>query len=336
MVNRRFLTSVPATTRFASLTLASLAVSALGGCVNLVIDEETAFRPPAREPTMTAAADTVELAARWKALAATRLGSGNGVLQDGEGGSLRINPPGDEDPSFTASHGFLDLGAGERLAWSLFARDPADPVRPLVVHCAGNAGDRYNSGLRYAGKALPWGDVLIFDYPGYGDSTGSPTAASLEAASRALEQDIAARTASRDLIFWGHSLGGFVCARLAERTPGADALILETTARSAGEIAKAWTPWWAGPFISISVVPTLADYDTAVSAKAFGGPVLVLGARRDETLPVGLARSLAEAAKALDAAVTYVEFPDAGHRAVPDAPGFVAAVDGFLRPILDR
>jgi pimeloyl-ACP methyl ester carboxylesterase len=331
------MTALRATALLAGIAL----VPALAGCITMTIDEETAFRPPQRtNADATPVTDAASLAARWEPVIRARLEPRGFTFETVAPDTLVIRSPNPDDTDIAISHGVLSLPDAGHLAVSLL-RDPDAPAdRPLIVHCAGNAGDRYNSALRYAGKALPWGDVLVFDYPGYGDSSGTPTASALEAASAALQADITARTqgasGARDLVFWGHSLGGFVCARLAERTPGTDALILETTARSASEVAKAWKPWWSGPFVRINVAETLAGYDTARSAAAFGGPVLVIGAGQDDTLPVGLARSLASALRELTPTVTYVELPDATHNGAPDDPGFTPAVSAFLEPVLER
>jgi pimeloyl-ACP methyl ester carboxylesterase len=322
-------------TLFLKTALGALALASLSGCMRLTIDEQTAFLPPDRPqgPAVTAP----DMTTRWGEAAARALAPAGYTLET-VGPTQQRLVAADARPTVAVEHGFIALPDAGRLAWTSFSRvaaDPAAPARPLIVHCAGNSGDRYNSSLGYSGKALPWGDVLVFDYPGYGDSTGSPSAAALEAATGALLGDLAARSTARDLVFWGHSLGGFICARLAEQAEGADALILETTARNASEVAKAWKPWWSGPFLRINVADSLASYDTAEAAKAFGGPVLVLGAAQDQTLPVSLARSLAKGAEALGADVTYVEFPRAAHRTVPDQAEFTATVDGFLNPILN-
>ncbi|MDX2234304.1 MAG: alpha/beta fold hydrolase [Hyphomonadaceae bacterium] len=275
----------------------------LGGCA-VAIDEATVFAPPERE---SPAASEAELSARW--LSATS----------------------DRPLDAAVSHGFV--GAGEtRIAYSIFRR-PANEARPLIVHCGGNAADRYNSGVGYAGKGLRFGDVLLFDYPGYGDSPGAPTAAALEAASRNVAALAASTAQGRPIVLWGHSLGGFICGVLAQDLPEASGLIFETSARNAGDVAASWTPWYADPLISVRIAEGLARYDNAAAARAFGKPVLVLGAARDDTLPVRLSRALAKAIEMQGGTVTYVEFPDANHRTVPQAPGFDAAVAAYLKTL---
>ena len=220
-------------------------------------------------------------------------------------------------------------------SWTLYTSVAADgaergPDRPLVVHCAGNAGDRYNSGGRYAQKALPWADVLVFDYPGYGDTPGPASAANFESVGRALSEHIVTLSQDRKLVFWGHSLGGFVCARLAATIPTTDGLVLETTAPTAAAVAQAWTPSYARLFVRTSVVPSLASYDVVADAAKVKGPVLVLGAAKDQVLSVALARQVAEDLRVRIPNVTYIEFQNARHEDVPDQPNFNPSINAFF------
>ena len=240
-------------------------------------------------------------------------------------------------PPVELRNGFIGEGAG-RVAWTYFMRPAAlssatTHVRPLVVHCAGNAGDRYNSGGDYAAKALPFADVLVFDYPGYGDTPGPASAGTFEAASRVLSDYVVSQTQHRKLVLWGHSLGGFVCSRLAETIPSADGLILETTAPNAAAVAKAWTPIYARPFIRAQVAPSLAGYDVVGSAAQLKGPVLVLGATKDEVLPVTLARQIADSLKSRNANVTYYEFAQAKHMNVPAQAEFNGVIATFFKTV---
>ncbi|MBY0565526.1 MAG: alpha/beta hydrolase [Hyphomonadaceae bacterium] len=287
--------------RLSSIWIFSLLVS---GCA-MAIDETTVFAPPAVEQR---AQSGDELTARWPL---------DRLLEASPGAQVQ--------------HGFLGAPA-ERVAYTLATRP--GPGRPLIVICGGNAADRYNSGPAYASKALPFGDILLFDYPGYGDSEGEPSRARLENASR-LVAAFAVATASdqRPLVLWGHSLGGFVCGEMARQTAQTDAVILETTARSADEVADAWTPWYAAPFLRIDVAEGLATYDTAVALESSRVPVLVLGAGRDDTLPVALSRSLVSALQSKGIAVTYVEFPDAGHQNVWRQPNFATEVSPFFHAL---
>ena len=280
--------------------LASIALAALAAACSVRIDDASVFRPMEHP----APAETVEQLSRWP-------------LDE-----LRTVAP-----DAQARHGFIDAG-DTRIAYTLVSKPGAQ--RPLIVYCGGNGGDRFNSGVFYALKTLPYGDVLLFDYPGYGDSPGSPGAAAIEAMAPHMSALAVELAGDRQLVFWGHSLGGFVCSRIARDTPQTDGMVLEATARNALEIGRAWRPWFAGPFVRLSVEEDLAAFDVADTLDRFDGPILLLGAGRDRTLPVRLSRGLYEALRTSGAHVTYLEFPRAEHLDISRQPDFPAAASSFF------
>ena len=301
--------------------LAAAAALSATGCMEVVVDETTVFAPVAFDAAL--AEQTKEFvsgeggfstADRWAAAWDNRIQRG-----------LLTAPA----PAFVAStieHGKLAGQTG--LAWSMISREGAN--RPLVVRCGGNASTRQKTGFVYTVTAIGHADVLLFDYPGSGETGGVVTTARFEQMRKELVSFVQERAAGRQLILWGHSLGGFVCSGLAELLPETDGVVLEATARNAAEVAKAWTPWYAGPFVRIKIEEGLKSYDNANSLKAFKGPVLVLGATQDKTLPVQLARSMNKALEELGVDVAYVEFKDGGHSNLPGQPGFADAINAFF------
>lgn len=324
------------------IILASIMLlSGLAGCVTVKVDEASAFAPPKRE--LGPASTQTELDQRMLARLQRDVESGNLLVGTTSNGTTTVSfkPDGPRRvagrplPAPVAfTNQFVGEGAG-RVAMTFYSNAPmrdvvAAPLRPLVVHCAGNAGDRYNSGLAYATKALPWADVLVFDYPGYGDTPGPASAAAFEAASKAVTDHVIAISANRKVVFWGHSLGGFVCARLAATMPSADGLILETTAPNAAAVARAWTPSYARLVVRTAVAPSLASYDVVADAARMNGPVLVLGATKDNVLPVTLARQISDGLKSRNANVTYHEYPQANHWDVRYQASFTDTVSRFF------
>ncbi|HVK81833.1 MAG TPA: prolyl oligopeptidase family serine peptidase, partial [Verrucomicrobiae bacterium] len=171
--------------------------------------------------------------------------------------------------------------------------------------------------------------------PGYGDSPGVASAAAMQAMSSRMSAFASETAGDRDLVFWGHSLGGIVCAQLAGETPQTDGVILEATAQRAAAVARAWTPWYAKPFVRVEVAESLAGYDTAHVLAGFHGPILVLGAALDETLPVELSRSLAHALEAAHTRVHYVEFANADHASISQQPEFAAVASAYFENLRD-
>lgn len=214
------------------------------------------------------------------------------------------------------------------LAWTTFTR--AAPNGVLIARCGGNATTRQMSGYRYAAMAAPYGDVLLFDYPGYGETGGEATAERFAAMRGELEALIREKAAGRKLVLWGHSLGGLVCSEISSLLPETAGVIIETSARNAAEVAREWTPWYAAPFVRIEIAEGLRSFDSANVLKGFKGPVLVLGAEKDETLPVPLARSLGKALKDEGVDATYVEFKGGGHSNLNLQPDFAPTVAAFF------
>jgi pimeloyl-ACP methyl ester carboxylesterase len=303
-------------------TILVAAFVALAACTKVSVDESTVFAPVPFDAKLAAASgETIEGERNyadgraWEAAWNVRVANG------------QLTAP---VPAFAPTkvhHGKLPNG----VAWSMVSR--ADVSRPLIVRCGGNATTRQQDGFFYSANAIHHGDVFLFDYVGSGETGGEVNTEKFLAMHDGLVTAIRERAAGRDLIFWGHSLGGFVCADLAKSLPETRGVILEATARNASEVAKAWTPWYAGPFVQITIEPSMQAYDTADLLKGFKGPVLVLGAGQDKTLPVQLARSLGKALKEQGADSTYIEFKDGGHSNLPGQGGYSKAVDDFFSRI---
>lgn len=197
-------------------------------------------------------------------------------------------------------------------------------IGPLIVSCFGNASDRYAHGVDYSNKISPFGQVLVWDYPGYGDSSGAAGVMAIEDVADELVALIEDRAAGRPIIYWGHSLGGFVCSNLAGRATRVDAVILETTAQSIRSVAKAWTPM--GIPIRVTFNEDLLRFDIPDALANLDRPILIIGAGRDRVLPVELARELAEALPQ----ATYLELPQATHFSAGFDPKAQAAVAKLL------
>lgn len=224
-----------------------------------------------------------------------------------------------EDDLTNMTHERLDLG-GEMIALTTVGRDEG----PFIVSCFGNASDRYEHGVNYIAKIAPFGQVLLWDYPGYGDSRGTASVEAVERATAALVPLIEARASGRPILYWGHSLGGFVCSNLASQADQIAGIILETTAPSIRSVAAAWTPERIP--LKVTFDEGLLRYDIPAALADVTAPILIIGAGRDRVLPVALSRELAEALPR----ATYLELPLATHFSAGFDPDTEAAVRDLL------
>jgi hypothetical protein len=92
--------------------------------------------------------------------------------------------------------------------------------------------------------------VLVYDYPGYGKSTGQPSEAGCYAAGEAAlgwlikDQGVPAN----EIILVGESLGGAIAAELATRHP-ARLLVLHSAFTSFPDVSQARLPWYPSRYL---------------------------------------------------------------------------------------
>lgn len=230
-------------------------------------------------------------------------------------------------------HDFVTLG-GERIAVSRVTSAKSDGTEPLILYCGGNAGDRIHSGVNFTDKVLPWGEVLMFDYPGYGDSTGKPAMRYMTPLQKEMPVYIDGLAKGRPLIFWGHSLGGLICPEIARLSGEVDAIVIETSAPSALALANTRKPGVVS-FVALDLVDGLKDYDTPKALSGFDGPILVLGAGKDAVIPVQQARDLADQLKAEGRKVEYREYGQASHSSAAMNSTFAKDAVAFFESAAD-
>ncbi len=158
---------------------------------------------------------------------------------------------------------------------------PAEKARGVVLFFHGNAGNishRLDSIQIFNALGL---DVLIIDYRGYGQSTGTPsepgTYLDSDAAWRYLVEE---RSFSpHNIILFGRSLGGAVAVHLAsEHKPAA--LIVESTFTSVPDLAAELYPWL--PVRAMSRF----QYNALQKIRSVTCPVLVVHSPQDEIIPI--------------------------------------------------
>jgi fermentation-respiration switch protein FrsA (DUF1100 family) len=215
---------------------------------------------------------------------------------------------------------------GDRLAGWWVPSKNSHGATILYLHGnAGNVSANADQVRRLAGTGL---NIFIFDYRGYGESTGGPPRERLvyEDAERAWTYLVRERRIQpSDVVIYGHSMGGAVAIDLASRHPDAGGLITESTFPSIVDAADgtgfAWLP--------LRLIVT-ERFDAASRIRSIRVPKLMLHGDADTMIPVRLARRLYEAAA--DPKQLAV-IAGGGHEdsAEVNAAAYFAAVNGFLR-----
>jgi pimeloyl-ACP methyl ester carboxylesterase len=156
-------------------------------------------------------------------------------------------------------------------------------------------------------------DVVVFDYRGYGRSSGVPTVATLSADALRVFDHVSAQYPG-GVIVHGQSLGSFMAAHVAQHRPEARALVLEATSTNVQDWTDANVPWYVKVVTSVKVDQHLRGIDNVAALGAYRGKALVLVGEADQVTPAALARKVYEAIPG--AGKQWFMAPGAGHNGI--------------------
>lgn len=210
----------------------------------------------------------------------------------------------------------LPFSSGGGEAWFLAA--PGHGPAPAVVFAHGNA-ELIDNGLRDALSLTGLGmSVLLVEYPGYGQSEGTPSRRSIGEVFLAAYDWLTARpdVDGERIVGMGRSLGTGAITDLARVRP-LRALVLQSPYVSVAHFARRY------------LLPGFLArdrFDNLEVLRDFDGPVLLIHGRRDEVIPYSHSERLKRAAPAVELLSL-----DCGHNnCPPDWAVYVASLEEFL------
>jgi len=211
------------------------------------------------------------------------------------------------------------------IAWFCpVAHTTAENPAPAVVYFHGNAEIIDHQPPIVRGYQRRGYSVLLPEYPGYGQSEGTPGQRSIVADARFfIEKLLDTPTVDAERIFYhGQSLGGGVAAQMVDVHEPAG-LILESTFTSLASFANQYfAPQWLArhPFRTETIIAELT------------APLLIIHGKRDGLITIDHARALREAA-VQTREVTLIEY-DCGHNDLPGTDNeddYWGQIDAFLQ-----
>jgi len=211
----------------------------------------------------------------------------------------------------------LDTDDGETLhGWWIPA---ADTSRGTLLFFHGNAGNisgRLESVQQFHRLGL---NVLIVDYRGYGQSTGSPSEEGIYRDAEACWQYLmeVQNLAPQEVVVFGRSMGGGPATWLtAQHTPGA--VILESVFTNVPDIGAHHYS-----FLPVRALAT-NQFDNESRVADIDAPTLHIHSREDRVVPFTLGRRVFEAAAE---SKQFLEI-QGGHN-----DGFLVSADAYLKTI---
>ncbi|MFV8259430.1 alpha/beta hydrolase [Bdellovibrio bacteriovorus] len=165
---------------------------------------------------------------------------------------------------------YLTTSTGEKVHGWYFASAQADN-KGTMLFFHGNAENLTSHFLMFQWLPSQGYNYFIFDYPGYGQSSGYPTPENTVAAGVAAAEWLHQKKDSRPLIVYGHSLGGIIALKTAEEVKGRIPLrnvVIEASFDSYQGMAKGvmnrhWFTWILQPLSSVVVSDEYAPQSLA-------------------------------------------------------------------------
>jgi fermentation-respiration switch protein FrsA (DUF1100 family) len=209
-------------------------------------------------------------------------------------------------------------------AWFFPADDAAGGEPRVFLVCHGNAGNiSHRLGL-CAALLRTGAAVLLFDYRGYGLSSGRPSEEGTYRDAQAAFGWLRARGfTAEQIVAFGESLGGAVATELAVREP-LGGLVLQSTFTSIPDMGAELFPWlpvrWLGTI----------RYDTLSKLSRLHMPLLILHSREDDLVAFRHAeRNLAAA----NEPKRLAELSGGHNDPVFEQPAFQEVLKGWLRSL---
>jgi len=206
----------------------------------------------------------------------------------------------------------------------------AGPNHPVLLWCHGNAGNishRLENIRRLSQRGI---SIFIFDYRGYGRSTGVPSEAGLyQDALASYDYLIHVRKISPErLILFGRSLGAGVAGEVAVQRPSAG-LILEGSFPSIQAMSD--HHYFGLPARWVMDL----DFNLAQKVRALHVPLLVIHGGQDSIVPIALGKQVFDAAN--EPKQWYV-VSGAEHNDLPFVGGepYFREIDTFLQRVLSK
>ncbi|MFO0970561.1 MAG: alpha/beta hydrolase [Gemmataceae bacterium] len=170
---------------------------------------------------------------------------------------------------------------------------PHPHAKCVILYCHGNAGNLEGRGaLAHEMWRRLGASVLMFDYPGYGWSKGTPSEAGCYAAAQAAYDWLVEEMgiAPRDIVLVGESLGGGVAVELASRSEHR-ALVLIRTFTSLPDVASSLYPW-------LPVHAWMSNrFDSLARLKKCRRPIFIAQADKDAIMPFAHGERLKDACR---------------------------------------
>lgn len=172
-------------------------------------------------------------------------------------------------------------------------------------------------------------NLVLFDYRGYGLSSGEPSVAGVESDARAMFSyaDSLSEALSQPLYIHGHSMGSFLSSYIADREDVAG-YILESPISEVSGWTKRLVPLLLRPFIRFDIDSDIASQNNLERVSSIQKPLLIIGGTDDNITPFEMAEELYEESASADK--TLISIDGGTHNDLPYFDKYANALQNFI------
>ena len=210
---------------------------------------------------------------------------------------------------FEVPHEELTLQTGNEGVISV-VKLKADEPKGAIIYCHGSGGNNQSWGDIMAPITYFGYDIYVWDYRGFGKSTGSMSESILYADAAAVYDEVAKSYPADNIVLYGRSMGGAMACRLAAER-GNKMLMLESPFYELADAGNTFIPGFPPSFL---LRYELAAHKDIVKVET---PIVIFHGSEDQVVPI-------ESGYAL-----YQEVKDKGARWVPVKGGKHNDLDTF-------
>ncbi len=202
------------------------------------------------------------------------------------------------------------------------------PQKLRILFFNGNAMTVDDSQSLYPDLAVHGADVTVFDYRGYGFSTGRPDVMDFRRDGLLLYDRLAK---DGPVVVFGFSMGTAVAAYVASERSVAGLILAGTIATAQEEFPVFGRAQGMGPKEIANMIPSpdaVAAFDEQGLIAKSEAPLLMLHGEADELVPIAEGREVFAASPVQ--MKTFVPIAGASHNETPDSPIALQSVRAFL------
>jgi fermentation-respiration switch protein FrsA (DUF1100 family) len=175
-------------------------------------------------------------------------------------------------------------------------------------------------------------NLLLFDYRGYGLSTGEPTVEGVKTDARTAFEYAENRISSggQKIIVHGHSMGAFLSSYISGEN-SVDGFIMESPVSEVKQWTKKLVPWILRPFVRFDIAEEIAAQSNLENVSDVESPLLIIGGTADDVTPFSMAQDVYEASASTPK--TLVEIEGGSHNNLPEYSKYRNELKTFLESL---